>query len=78
MIQLSPDNTPSSPSRLIQYLLENNFISDKDENSIRTLLKLRNETVHNTTSPRLDLTYEEYSSLIKNIRNIIAKLNNIV
>lgn len=78
MIQLSPDNTPSSPSRLIQYLLENNFISSKDENSIRTLLQLRNETVHSTTSPRLELTHEEYSSLIKNIRNIITKLNNIV
>lgn len=78
MIQLSPDNTPSSPSRLIQYLLENNFISSKDEDSIRTLLKLRNETVHSTTSPKLELTHEEYSSLIKNIRNIIAKLNNIV
>lgn len=78
MIQLSPDNTPSSPSRLIQYLLENNFISDKDENSIRTLLKLRNEIVHNTTYSRLELTHEEYSSLIKNIRNIITKLNNIV
>lgn len=78
MIQLSPDNTPSSPSKLIQYLLENNFISIKDEDSIRTLLKLRNETVHSTSSPRLELTHKEYSFLIKNIRNIITKLNNIV
>ncbi|MDE6208189.1 MAG: hypothetical protein K2M73_00730 [Lachnospiraceae bacterium] len=78
MIQLSPDNTPSSPSKLIQYLSQNNFISEKDENSIRTLLRLRNETVHSTTSPRLELTHEEYSSLIKNIRYIITKLNNIV
>lgn len=78
MIQLSPDNTTSSPSKLLQYLLENNFISRKDEDSIRTLLKLRNETVHNTTSPKLKLTNTEYSSLIKNIKNIITKLNNIV
>ncbi len=78
MIQLSPDNTLSSPSKLIQYLLENNFISSKDENCIKTLLKLRNETVHSTTSSRLELTHEEYSSLIKNIRNIITKLNNII
>lgn len=78
MIQLSPYNTPSSPSKLIQYLLENNFISGKDENCIKTLLKLRNETVHSTTFSRLELTHEEYSSLIKNIRNIIAKLNNII
>lgn len=77
MIQLSPDNTPSSPSKLIQYLSENNFISEKDKNSITTLLKLRNETVHSTTSPRLELTHEEYSSLVKSIRNIITKLNNI-
>lgn len=78
MIQLSPDNTPSSPSILIQYLLENDFISEKDENSIRTLLRLRNETVHSTTSSGLKLTHDEYSSLIKNIRYIITKLNNIV
>jgi hypothetical protein len=78
MIQLSPDNTLSSPSKLIQYLSENKFISEKDESSIKTLLKLRNETVHSTTSPRLELTHEEYSSLVKNIRSIITKLNNLI
>lgn len=78
MIQLSPDNISSSPSKLIQYLLENNFISSQDADSIRVLLRLRNKIIHRTTFPNVEITYKEYSSLIKNIRNIITKLNNIV
>lgn len=77
MIQLSPDNIPSSPSKLIQYLSDNNFISSKDEDSIRNLLKLRNEAVHSTSSPKQELTQEEYLSLVKNIRTIISKLNSL-
>lgn len=77
MIQLSPDNIPSSPSKLIQYLVTNNFISSEDENAIRTLLRLRNEAVHSTLSHTQELTKEEYSILVKNIRAIISKLNNL-
>lgn len=77
MMQLSPDNVPPSPSRLIQYLLENDFISSKEEDSIRDLLKLRNEAVHSTSSSKHELTKEEYSSLIKNVRDIISKLSSI-
>ena len=77
MIQVSPDNVPSSPSKLIQYLSESNFISSKDEDAIRNLLKLRNEAIHSTSSPKQELTQEEYSILVKNIRAIISKLNNL-
>lgn len=77
MIQVSPDNTPSSPSKLIQYLSESNFISSKDEDAIRNLLKLRNEAVHSTSSPKQELTQEEYLTLVKNIRAIISKLNDL-
>lgn len=77
MIQVAPDNIPSSPSKLIQYLLDSNFISIKDENAIRNLLKLRNEAVHSTSSPKQEISQEEHSTLVKNIRAIISKLNNL-
>ena len=77
MIQISPDTIPSSPSKLIQYLSESNFISSKDEVAIRILLNLRNEAVHSTSSPKPKLTHEEHSKIVKNIRAIISKLNDL-
>lgn len=77
MIQLAPDISMTSSTNLIRFLVENNFISDSDENTIKSLLKLRNQAVH-SNSPILDISYEESILIIKDARTIISKLNNLV
>lgn len=75
MIQLYPDNKIVPPFKLIQYLSDNNFISNSEEVTIKSLLRLRNEAVHSSSS-KSGLTAKEYAEIMKNARALIVKLNS--
>lgn len=77
MVQLSPDNHITSPSKLTDYLVNNNFISENDKNTVKSLLNLRNQIVHCTQST-IDIPLEDSTKIIKNTRAIISKLNTFV
>lgn len=51
MIQVSPDNIPSSPSKLIQYLSESNLFQAKTKMQLETYLNY--ETKQSIVQPNL-------------------------
>lgn len=77
MVQLSPENHIASPSQLTDYLVNNDIISNDDEDTIQALLKLRNQIVHNI-QPATSTSFEEITLIIKKIRVIISKLNTFI
>lgn len=77
MVQLSPENHIASPSQLTEYLVNNDIISNDDEDTIQELLKLRNKIVHNI-QPAASTSFEEITLIIKKIRVIISKLNTFI
>lgn len=77
MIQIAPYNNMTSSTNLINFLVENNFISASDEYTIKSLLKLRNQAVHSNLAT-ISISDEETILIIKDARQIILKLNNLI
>lgn len=72
---ISINSQVKTPRSIIQFLIENQFIDDKESNILKKFLKIRNNIVHSANN---SYTTTELKAMLDEIDKIINKIKKIV